>query len=160
MLELFEHYAYHLYAAGQICYIHRRFTKERLAMAARRLSQSPTLHETLLHRYPPVASSRGNCSATAPAAHVPVPPALHDLCQPKEVTSAYAPIGAVSRRNYTPTFGISLNELKAAIAPRASSIYEYQPSEISTESDRSVKIFYCNQLLTWCESDKMPRSRT
>jgi len=39
-------------------------------------------------------------------------------------------------RNYPPTFGISLNELKAAIAPRASAIQNYIPAECADDNNR------------------------
>jgi len=68
------------------------------------LTQSTTAYESALHPYRPGSdvSASSSLAATEPIGH-PIPLQL--------------------RYDHRPTFGISLNELKAAIAPRAESVH-------------------------------------
>jgi hypothetical protein len=88
------------------------------------VTQSSTVCGTLLRHYSPVVDDSAG-SASAMSADT--------------VSSNYVERtrdGALLTRSYQPTFGISLNELKAAIAPRASAIHQYQPSESADIAER------------------------
>jgi hypothetical protein len=88
------------------------------------VTQSSTVCGTLLRHYSPVVDqSTGSASAASAEA-------ISSECTER------ARDGTFLARSYQPTFGISLNELKAAIAPRASAIHQYQPSESADDSDR------------------------
>jgi hypothetical protein len=109
-------------------FVTRRLAEER-PRTRQIVTQSSTVCGTLLRHYSPVPEqSAGSASATS-AETVPSDHAERNRD------------GAVFVRNYQPTFGISLNELKAAIAPRASAIHHYQPSDCVDEADRQVSNF-------------------